>query len=137
MKLPDLRTNQLVALPRFLMAGGMATLLHWLIMMVLVRAGVTAVAATAIGASAGLLANYIGQHRFAFRSLLPHRVTFPRYLAGAGIGWTLNLLSFALLRMAGANVAFAQITATGVVALANYLFAERFVFHEEPTRDSQ
>ncbi|WP_372986283.1 GtrA family protein [Marinobacter sp.] len=137
MKLPDLRTNQLGALPRFMMAGGMATLLHWLIMMVLVRAGVNAVAATAIGASAGLIANYIGQHRFTFCSPLPHRVTFPRYLAGAGIGWTLNLLSFALLRMAGANVAFAQITATGVVALANYLFAERFVFHEEPTRDAQ
>ncbi|SFM46141.1 GtrA family protein [Marinobacter pelagius] len=137
MKVPDLRTNRLGALPRFLMAGGMATLLHWLIMMVLVRAGVNAVAATAIGASAGLIANYIGQHRFAFCSALPHRVTFPRYLAGAGIGWILNLLSFVLLRIADANVAFAQITATGVVALANYLFAERFVFHEEPTREAR
>jgi len=137
MKLPDLWTNRLGALPRFLLAGGFATLLHWLIMMLLVRAGLNALVATAVGASAGLLANYIGQHRFAFCSPLPHRVTFPRYLAGAGMGWTLNLLSFALLKMAGANLALAQITATGVVALANYLFAERFVFHEEPTRDFQ
>jgi len=135
MKFPDLRTKRLGALPRFLMTGGMATLIHWLIMLTLVRAGLDPVAATAIGASAGLLANYIGQHRFAFCSPLPHRVTFPRYLAGAGMGWTLNLLSFALLQLAGATVAFAQIAATAVVALANYLFAERFVFHEESTRD--
>lgn len=137
MKLPDLWTNRLGALPRFLLAGGFATLLHWLIMMMLVGSGMNALAATAIGASAGLLANYIGQHRYAFCSRLPHRVAFPRYLAGAGMGWTLNLLSFAVLRMAGANVALAQITATGAVALANYLFAERFVFHEQPTSDIQ
>lgn len=135
MKFPDMERNRRGALPRFLLTGGLATALHWLIMVFLVHAGIDALAATAIGAGAGLLANYIGQHRFAFCSRMPHRVTFPRYLAGAGMGWTLNLLGFALLRVAGSNVAFAQFTATGLVALANYLLAERFVFHEEPTRD--
>jgi len=137
MRLPELLTNGLGRLPRFLLAGGFATLLHWLIMLLLIRFGVGAVAATTIGATAGLFVNYALQHRYAFRSGLPHRITLPRYLTGAGLGWILNLLSFSLLLAAGSTVALSQLIATGLVAFANYLFAERFVFHEEPTTDIQ
>ncbi|MAZ05609.1 MAG: polysaccharide synthesis protein GtrA [Halomonas sp.] len=133
MRLPDLMTNRSGRLPRFLLAGGFATLLHWLIMLVLIRFGVGAVSATSIGATMGLLANYALQHRYAFCSALPHRVAFPRYLTGAGLGWGLNLLSFSLLMAAGTTVALSQLVATGLVAFANYLFAKRFVFHEKTT----
>ena len=118
MRLPDLMTNRSGRLPRFLLAGGFATLLHWLIMLVLIRFGVGAVSATSIGAPMGLLANYALQHR---------------YLTGAGLGWGLNLLSFSLLMAAGTTVALSQLVATGLVAFANYLFAKRFVFHEKTT----
>ncbi|AXS85320.1 MULTISPECIES: GtrA family protein [Marinobacter] len=137
MKLPDLLTNEWGRLPRFLLAGGFATLLHWLTMLALIGFGMSAVVATTIGATIGLLMNYLAQHRYAFCSGLPHRIAFPRYLTGASLGWILNLLSFSLLLAAGISVALSQLIATGLVAFANYLFAERFVFHEEPTTDIQ
>ncbi|SNC60497.1 Putative flippase GtrA (transmembrane translocase of bactoprenol-linked glucose) [Marinobacter sp. es.048] len=137
MRVPILRSTGWGRLPRFLLAGGAATLLHWLTMLVLIGWGLTAVLATATGATVGLLTNYVGQHRYAFCSGLPHRVAFPRYLTGAALGWTLNLMGFSLLLVAGLSTAPSQMITTGLVAFANYFFARRFVFHEEPTINSQ
>ncbi len=137
MRFPLLRSNGWGRLPRFLLAGGAATLLHWLTMLVLIGWGLNAVLATATGATAGLLANYIGQHRYAFCSNLPHRIAFPRYLTGAALGWALNLAGFSLLLVTGLGVAPSQLITTGLVAFANYLFAQRFVFHEEQTINVQ
>ena len=137
MRLPNLRSGSWDRLPRFLLAGGTATLLHWSAMLILIGFGVAALLATTIGATLGLLANYVAQHRYAFSSDLPHRIAFPRYLTGAGFSWALNLLGFSLLLAAGVGVAPAQLVATGLVAFANYLFARRFVFHEEQTVNVQ
>jgi putative flippase GtrA len=133
MRFPLLRSTGWSRLPRFLLAGGVATLLHWLTMLILIRSGLNAVLATSMGATLGLLANYVGQHRYAFCSGLPHRIAFPRYLTGAALGWGLNLMGFSLLLAWGLSVALAQIITTGLVALANYFFARRFVFHDKQT----
>lgn len=137
MKPLELLTTRPGRFPRFLVAGGFATLVHWLAMLVLIKVGVLPVLATAIGATAGLLVNYMAQYRYTFRSELAHPVAFPRYLAGAGLGWALNLIVFALLQAAGAGITLSQALATGMVAVLNYLLAERFVFHEEPKIDVQ
>ena len=137
MRFPLLRSTGWSRLPRFLLAGGVATLLHWLTMLVSIGWGLNAVIASATGATVGLLANYLGQHRYAFCSELPHTVAFPRYLTGAALGWSLNLAGFSLLLMAGLSVAPSQLITTGLVAFANYLFAQRFVFHEEQTINVQ
>ncbi len=137
MRFPLLRSTGRSKLPRFLLAGGVATLLHWLTMLVLIDWGLNAVPATATGATVGLLANYFGQHRYAFRSDLPHRIAFPRYLTGAALGWGLNLAGFSLLLVAGLSIVPSQVITTGLVALANYFFAQRFVFHEEQTINAQ
>lgn len=119
-------------LPRFLTAGGLATLLHWLIMGMLVRAGLDPKLSTATGATAGLAFNYVIQHQYAFTSSLPHRVALPRYLAAASLGWFLNLLGFSVLSLAGLEILSAQFLATAFGTVANYFFAKRFVFHEKP-----
>ena len=137
MRFPFLRSTGRSKLPRFLLAGGVATLLHWLTMLVLIGCGLNAVPATAMGATVGLMANYFGQHRYAFCSDLPHRIAFPRYLTGAALGWSLNLAGFSLLLVAGFSVAPSQVITTGLVAFANYFFAQRFVFHEEQTINTQ
>lgn len=113
---------------RFLASGGMATLVHWLCMYWLVSAGTDARLATAIGASVGLLVNYAGQYRFAFRSRLPHHLAFSRYLASGSIAWVLNLAAFSGLYAGTDNAALSQVVATAAVTLANYVLAERFVF---------
>ncbi|MDR5900055.1 GtrA family protein [Halomonas vilamensis] len=121
---------------RFLSGGGFATLMHWLVMFTLIRAGSNVVMATATSATAGLAVNYLAQYRYTFRSVLPHRVAFSRYLVGAGLGWGLNLAGFtAMYTITGAPMA-SQIVATGVATLANYLLAEKFVFQEEQTNDT-
>jgi putative flippase GtrA len=132
MKLLTMLETRLGRLPRFLVAGGGATLIHWLTMWALVQTGVDARLATSIGAGVGLLVNYLAQHRFTFESNLAHGVAFPRYLAGAALGWVLNLVAFSALIGAGAGIVWSQGIATAVVALANFLFAQRFVFHEAP-----
>lgn len=132
-----MRSGDWGRLPRFLLAGGAATVFHWSTMVVLIGFGVNALLATTIGATLGLLANYVAQHRYAFCSDLAHRIAFPRYLTGAGFSWILNLLCFSLLMASGLGVAPAQFVATGLVAFANYLFARRFVFHEEQTINVQ
>jgi putative flippase GtrA len=116
---------------RFLLAGGAATALHWLVMGLFVLLGVTPVLATAAGAGVGLVFNYLAQHAWAFRSQLAHRQALPRYLASALIGWCLNLAVFSSLQQLNAGIVAAQIGATALVALINFLLSERFVFHEQ------
>lgn len=116
---------------RFLLAGGAATALHWLVMALAVQLGVTPVLATATGAGAGLVFNYLAQHAWAFRSRLAHRLALPRYLTSAAIGWSLNLAVFSGLQQLNASIVAAQIVATALVALINFLLSERFVFHEQ------
>lgn len=121
-------------LPRFLLSGGAATLLHWSSMAALVYSGMAAEAATATGATVGLVANYLAQHRFTFCSRLPHRRAFPRYLASALLGWLLNLACFALLHAWLDRGAIApQLIATASVTFVNYLVAEKVVFNEKQT----
>ena len=118
-------------LPRFLIAGGAATLLHWLLMWLLVQAGLAPVLSTAAGATAGLVFNYLVQHKYAFASALPHRVALPRYLVAASLGWILNLLCFSVFSLADFTMLAAQFLATALATLANFFFAKRFVFHEK------
>lgn len=120
---------------RFLTGGGIATLVHWLVMFALIQTGTGAVPATAIGASVGLAVNYLAQHRYTFRSGLPHRVAVSRYLGSAGLGWSLNLAVFSAVHAATGVSAVAQPVATATATFANYLLAAKFVFQEEQTHD--
>ncbi len=121
---------------RFLTCGGVATVVHWLVMFAMIQAGTDAMLATATGATTGLAVNYLAQYRYTFRSGLPHRVAFSRYLAGAGLGWGLNLAGFTVMYTVTGTPMASQIVATAVATLANYLLAEKFVFQEEQTNDT-
>ena len=121
-------------LPRFLMSGGAATALHWLVMALLIGQDIQPSLATAVGASAGLIFNYLVQHAWTFRSGLLHRVAFPRYLTTSAFGWLLNLALFSVLMSLGAAIAIAQVSATALMTLVNFLLSERFVFHESRLR---
>ncbi len=135
MKPANLKTARVTRLLRFLTGGGFATLVHWLTMFLLIRSGTGAQLATAAGATTGLVINYLAQHRYTFQSRLPHRVALPRYLAGAGLGWSLNLACFsATYGATGAPIA-SQAIATATATFANYLLAEKFVFQGESTDD--
>lgn len=122
---------------RFLTGGGLATLVHWLVMFLLIQADIDARFATAIGATVGLVVNYLAQYRYTFRSGLPHRLAFSRYLASTSLGWCLNLAGFSAIYTATGTPMFSQAVASAATVLANYLLAEEFVFQEEAANDTQ
>ncbi len=114
----------------FLAGGGTATLLHWLVMLGLIQLQQDPRLATAGGATAGLLLNYVLQYHFIYRSELPHSTSFPRYLTASAFGWILNLTLFALLLPITNQVWLSQLLATAAVTSVSFFCSERLVFNE-------
>ena len=74
---------------RYSLIGGVATFVHWLVLVALVEGtGMNPGPSAAIGAMCGALTGYAGNRRFTFSSHAPHRQALPRFLviaAGAAI----------------------------------------------------
>lgn len=116
---------------RFAVAGGTATLVHWLCMSVMLATGSDAHVATTAGAMAGAAANYPLQRRHVFASRVRHGRAVPRYLASCALAWLANLLFFAVLHgPAGWPAALAQAGASGAAAVLNYLLYARMAFDD-------
>lgn len=111
--------------PRFLAAGGAATLLHWGVMAVLVTCGVQAWCATALAMAVGATANYFLQRRYVFFQVQGFSVG--SYLLSVAMAWSVNLAAFQVLHASGAAVAPAQFASTVLVGVLNFLFLQRFV----------
>lgn len=119
---------------RVVVAGGLATIVHWAVMAVGVAAGIDAVAATAGGAAAGAAANYILQRRALDAGAVRHRRAVPRYLLACAIAWVANLVVFAaLLALTAGKIGIAQAVTTAVVAGLNFFLYDRLVFHDPAT----
>lgn len=116
---------------RFILAGGLATGIHWLLMASLISVGTDPLAATAAGATGGLLANYALQKNYTFESKRAHRIAFPSYLVSALFGWIINFMVFAALHMLTGWIAVTQLVATGFAAAANFLVMKHYVFHKD------
>lgn len=109
------------SLARFLVIGGFATGLHYLLTLLLaVGIGLPMVTASAIGFTISAIANYLLNARLTFLSTQPHIVTAPRFLIIAGAGLLINSVLLFLLIRFGLHAAPAQIVATGGVVVWNY-----------------
>lgn len=116
---------------RFVASGGSATGCHWLLMWLLISAGMPAAAATAGGCATGAATSYLLQRNWTFRSNARHRDTAPRFLAAAGAAWLANLAIFILLnQFARITAGPAQAITSIAVALLSYFLYSRLVFHE-------
>jgi putative flippase GtrA len=107
---------------RFLLVGGLATLIHYAVLIVCVHAlRLSPVVGSATGfiVSAGF--NYTLNRRFTFRSSGDHRGLAPRFAAILAIGFVLNLLLMQLLSgTLGWPYLLAQVLTTGVVLMWNF-----------------
>lgn len=116
---------------RYLISGGVATLLHWSAMAVLIGAGLSASTSTALGALAGALFNYLLQFHFTFRSNQTHFDAVPRYLLITLLSWCANNALFALLHgFTSLSVVKSQLLTTVLVTALNFVLYRRFVFNE-------
>lgn len=78
-------------LPRFLLVGGAATALHYLVLIVVVQLEFAEpVGASSLGFGVGALFNYVANRRFTFRSGRPHREALPRFTLVAVSGFAIN-----------------------------------------------
>src|SRR5690606_21092534 len=82
---------------RFLMSGGLSTLMHWMVLGLLVSNGVKPVVATAMGSCAGALLNYFLQFYWTFGGSGAHGRSVPAYCAAVTLGALLNTGTFHFL----------------------------------------
>src|SRR5574341_755405 len=111
-------------------AGIAGTVAHYAVLILLVqRFGAAPVAASTAGAAIGAVVNYWLNHRFTFRSTVPHRRAFIRFMVVAAAGVIVNAATlFAAVHALGLHYLPGQVAATGVAFLGTYEFNRRWTF---------
>lgn len=111
-------------------AGLVGTLAHYATLVVLIHAlHMEPVAGSTVGAAIGAGINYWLNHRFTFRSTVPHGKAMSRFLAVALAGMVVNaaVLAAAVYGL-GLHYFAGQLAATGVAFLATYEMNRRWTF---------
>jgi putative flippase GtrA len=116
---------------RFVAAGGLSTLSHWVVMALMIFAAVLPELATAAGALVGAGVNYVLQKSFTFQSMQRHRSTLPRYVFACTFLWMANLLVFStMIRLLNVQLITAQLITTALVAILSYGLFKKSVFND-------
>lgn len=107
---------------RFAAVGGIATAIHYLILVVLVHAGnMNAVWASSIGFMVSAVCNYLLNYRYTFQSDVEHRRAIIRFFVVAGVGLVLNSITMQIaIEYIHVHYLLAQVLATGLVLLWNF-----------------
>ena len=115
---------------RFLLVGGVATLVQYVVLLAFVVGGFTGpVVGSTVGYIASAWLNYFANHRFTFRSARPHSVALPRFAVVVVFGVALNAMLMSVGTQAlGLHYLFAQLLATAAVISWNFFAARRWSF---------
>ena len=116
---------------RFLISGGLATIVHWAVFALLAHVGIVAVLATTLGAITGAIVNYYLQFYVTFKSQQKHIKTLPNYLIAVGFSFFLNGLIFmGLEKILPNELMVVQILTSMVVTVINFILYKKVVFHD-------
>lgn len=112
-----------IVFARFLLVGGTATLIHYLILFCLVRfAGLNEVLASTLGYSFSAAWNYLLNRSFTFRSDRAHKQALPRFMVVALVGLLINaLVVWACLAVLGFPLIAGQLLATFCALFWNFI----------------
>lgn len=115
---------------RFVGVGGIATALMYLLLIALVEGLSTPPVAASVAAySLSAVFNYAANYRYTFDSRVPHRRALPRFMLIAMAGLALNtLIMYLMTAIATAHYLLAQIVATGVVLVWNFVANRRWTY---------
>ncbi|MBB3223748.1 GtrA family protein [Pseudoduganella umbonata] len=119
----------------FLCVGGASTAAHYLVMLLLLLAGMPTVAASGIGFILSALLNYLLNERLTFHSHEQRRVTAPRFAIAAMTGLLLNHLLLTALMRAGLPTIPAQLLTTIGVIIWNYCIHGAWTFRSRRNRN--
>jgi putative flippase GtrA len=121
------------AFSRFVLVGVVATAAQYLLLVALVDLfGSSAILASAISYAASTLLNYVLNRRFTFSSRQAHGIALPRFLFVAATGLGLNTgIMWLLTAGAGLYYLLAQVFATGIVLVWNFVLNNYWTFRTE------
>lgn len=116
----------------FALIGAIGTSGHYMTLISLVElAHISPVIATTCGFVVGALINYILNYRFTFRSNKPHHEALSKFLTVALLGAAVNTgLMYLLNQQLGLHYFLAQLLATGLVLVFNFLLNRIWTFAE-------
>jgi putative flippase GtrA len=107
---------------RFGLVGALATVVQYLILVMLVRwAGLWPPAASALGFVVSAVGNYFLNYHFTFLSRQPHAPAAAKFLVLATIGLVLNAALMEMLVDLGWHYLLAQVCVTAIVFLWNFI----------------
>lgn len=114
---------------RFAAAGAVGTGCHYLVLIALTAgAGIAPGPAAACGALVGAVVNYWLSRNLIFRSDRRHAEALPRFAAMALFGALLNGLIVGALARLGLHFLAAQVCATLLVLVLNYVMSKKWIF---------
>lgn len=127
----------IVQFASFASAGALGTIAHYLVLLGLVSIFLAhPVTASILGSLAGAMVNYLLSHHWVFRSKRNHSETLSKFVAVGGLGLVLNAaIMYVLVTIASIHYLLAQIAATGIVLLWNFL-GNRFWTFADETRNT-
>ncbi len=121
------------ALLRYAAVGGVATVAHWALLVLLVEAaGVAPWLGSGAGAVLGAQLAFVGNRRYTFRHLGPRWPAWWRFMGTAALGALLNMAIVAAGAAWGVHYLLAQAVATGTVLLLGFWINRRWSFAARP-----
>jgi putative flippase GtrA len=115
---------------RFGLVGGVATGIQYVILVVLVHAGVGPAVASAIGFVVSAFGNYLLNYHFTFRSRESHAPAAMKFVTLAAGGLAINFVLMHVLVGAGWYYLLAQVLATASVFMWNFVGNSVWTFRE-------
>lgn len=114
---------------RFILVGGSATLLQFILLFLLVEfVHLHAVLASALSFAMSAVFNYLMNYHFTFSSSKPHAETAGKFIVVAGLGLLINSGSFAALLPLTNHYLIAQIGATLITLCINFLLHKIWIY---------
>ena len=114
---------------RFLLVGGAATLLHYVIMWCMVYfSSISVSTSSATGYTLSTLFNYLANSRFTFGGGHSHQRSLPRFLFVAIIGLGINQIVLLIGIYFSLQIFIAQLAATAFVMFWNYFINAIWTF---------
>lgn len=110
--------------------GALATALHYAVLVAGTEyGGLEPAVASAFGSICGAVFSYVCNRRFTFASATPHRATFPRFIAVAVLGASVNAFVVALGTLQfGWHYLIAQMVATLLVLFGGFALNRSWTF---------
>jgi putative flippase GtrA len=114
---------------KFILSGGAGTVAQYLVLIVLVKLlAAPPGRASMAGAIVGAIVVYLLSRRFTFDTQRGHRETLPRFVVMATAGTLMNGALVGYLSKAGLYYLLAQMVATVVVLVFNFIVSKLWIF---------